>query len=201
MRQIFARLHRVALPAFFALLLLTACYLPANGQSTRSIGTTGRRIDEINKQAEKFQRDELNREMRGKRLSEEELKERAARKARIEEDLEGLQTEYNNIVEKLNLRETIGPAFASEAADRIHERASRLRHDLIFHDKPADDNAETLPARPDGGSVSLHKLCTEIHAFLTSPVLDNPAIVDVRESARTRDTLDRIIQISDILRH
>ena len=178
--------------------VLLACVPIVAAQAPRSISNVGRRLDDFNKQGQKADRDEMEREMSGRKPTPEERREAEIKKAHIKEDLATLQSSYNDIVVKLQSREKFGEEYVAAMTERISKTGSRLLHDIHLPAvKPApakSDNPTTPPA------ISLKALCVEIYAFLTSPVFET-GVLDIKESAKARETLERVIYISDSLRH
>src|SRR5688572_11444993 len=85
----------------FALTMLVcvgAFCVESNAQSARTLNTVERRIENFNNQGLKAERDEMNKELRGKKPSVDEMKRAAALKAQLKEDLESLQEEYNLLI-------------------------------------------------------------------------------------------------------
>jgi hypothetical protein len=67
------------------------CFLTVSNaiaQSSRQPANVFRRIDEINRQAEKIERDKMNRELKGGNTSPVDTRQTQAIKAQIKEDLE-----------------------------------------------------------------------------------------------------------------
>lgn len=170
------------------------CATSINAQTTRTLSSTERRIDEFNRQSEKVARDELNREMHGRKPTKEELRIAAARKAEIKKGFDELQAAYNDIVTKLHAKEAPSDAFVFEVTDQISRGANRLRSNLTFPERVANATASVEPE-----PASLRVLCLKIYAFLTNPIFETPDVIDVRETERARDTLDSIIRASESL--
>lgn len=190
-----------AVTTFSLLLAVVVFDFPAAGQGTRSISSTGRRIDEINRQAAKAERDELNRELSGNRPTREALKVAAAKNAEIREDLANLQAEYNKIVLKIQMREAITDAFGVEAGENLQRYANRLKSNIVFPEKKKDES-EKVTAEPDiSVKASLVKVCQRIYDFITSPAIENPAVLDIEAAVKARDALDDIARISERLQH
>lgn len=171
-----------------------AYVIPAEAQAPRSISSTGRRLDEFNRQSEKVARDELDREMRGRKPTAEERRQTEARKEQIKEDFEGLQAAYNEILTKLHAQEHLSDAYVSDITAKIAKSGARLRHNIAFPERTDG------PEKPDASSSpgSIKDLCLLIHKFLTNPVFET-GVLDVIDAGKARDTLDKIIHISESL--
>jgi hypothetical protein len=167
----------------------------AAGQSTRTLSTVGRRIDDFNKQSDKVARDEMDREMRGRKPNAEERRLAEIKKAQLKEDFETLQKAYNDIVTKLHAKETLSAEYISEITEAIGKSASRLRHNIEF---PVAEAGKKAPDQVSP-TVSIASLCLQIHAFLTSPIFET-GVLDIAAAEKARDTLDAIIHTSGALR-
>jgi hypothetical protein len=103
-----------------------AFLIAAIAQSSRQPANVFRRIDEINRQAEKIERDKMNRELKGGNTSPVDTRQTQAIKAQIKEDLEGIQFAYNQIVVNLQSRDEIDPNFIREVNAKVKKYAERL---------------------------------------------------------------------------
>ena len=190
----------VLLSVVFAVAATFVFSLSVNAQASRNPSATARRIEEFNKQSERVSRDEMNREMGRKKPSAEEIRKAKAIEAEIKEDLDALQTDYNDAVEKLNERGEITGAFASEIAGRIQKHAERLKNNIKFPESEDDEpiSAEKSP------QVSIRKklvaLCTNILAFFDSPMFASPNILDIPSAQKARRSLETVIRKSSELK-
>jgi hypothetical protein len=175
---------------------MVGCVILADAQATRTLSSTGRRLDEFNRQTEKVARDELDREMHGRKPTEEERRKAAARKAEIKEDFESLQAAYNEIVTKLHAQQPLSDTYVSDVSGKIAKSGSRLRHNIEFPEEKSDGSRPQESAQPP---ASLKSLCLLLHAFLTSPVFET-GVLDVVEAGKARDNLDKIILNAESLR-
>ncbi|MGQ0542043.1 MAG: hypothetical protein ACT4O9_09370 [Blastocatellia bacterium] len=180
--------------------LLSVAAAEINAQATRSLSNLGRRLDEFNKQNDKVARDEMNREMNGRKPSKEELQRAARIKSETKEDLEALQTEYNEIALKLNARVKIEDSFVRNITGSIHKHASRLHSNMVFP-KP-EENEVRAPSKSVQADVRLQlkDLCSRIFDFLTNPMIENPNIIDISSAKSARLSLESVIEISNRIR-
>lgn len=167
------------------------------GQATRNVSSAARRLDDFNQQTEKVARDAMNREMRGKKPTKEELEKAARIKAETKEDLEGLQAQYNLIVEKLG-GGIPSAEFAAEASAKTNKHASRLRSNIVFPKTP-EGAVETPVQVPAETRKRLRELCLKIYEFLTNPMIENPSVLDLKAANSARASLDAILLLSDHL--
>lgn len=184
----------------FLAVLLSVAAAEINAQATRSLSNLGRRLDEFNKQNDKVARDEMNREMNGRKPSKEELQNAARIKSETKEDLEALQAEYNEIALKLNARVKIEDSFVRNLAGSIHKHASRLHSNMVFPKQ--DENEIRPPIRSVQADVrlQLNDLCSRIFEFLTNPMIENPNIIDISSAKSARLSLESVIEISNRIR-
>jgi len=166
----------------------------ADAQTARTLSTTGRRLDEFNRQSERAARDELRREMRGRKPTEEERRQTAAKKEQIGEDFEGLQAAYNEILTKLHALEHLSEAYVSDATAKIAKSGARL-HNIAFPERKTGDSEKAEASSTQG---SIKDLCLLMHQFLTNLVFET-GVLDVIEAEKARDALDKIIQTSENL--
>jgi hypothetical protein len=171
------------------------CVLVAEGQTSRTLSSAGRRLEEFNRQTEKAARDELRREMRGRRPTAEDRRQTQAKKEQIREDFEALQTAYNEILTKLHAQEQLSEAYVSDITAKIIKSGGRLRHNIAFPNSNAVDSENT-----ELSSGSIKDLCLFMHKFLTNPVFET-GVLDVIEAEKARHALDKIIQIAGSLQH
>ena len=163
-------------------------------QASRGISAAGRRVDDFTQQTDKAARDAMTREMRGRKPTKEELANAARIKSETKEDLEGLQGQYNLIVEHLS-GGTPSPELSAAALSKINKHASRLRSNIVFP-KPAEDMAETPAVIPNDTRKLLRETCTRIYEFLTNPMIENPNVLDLKAADSARKSLDLIITLS-----
>jgi hypothetical protein len=186
-----------------ALTLLVACVgfaIDTNGQGARQPNNIARRLDDFNNQSVKAERDEMNKELRGKKPSAEELKRVAALKAQLKEDLESLQEAYNTLVTKLKASEPMPPKLAAEVGERVHLRSERLLKNLNLPAPKSPDTGETKSYTGDTNTL-LRSMCSLLFKFITDPMFESPSAIDVESGAKARLTLEELIRLSDHIRH
>ncbi|HVF29648.1 MAG TPA: hypothetical protein VNA22_01710 [Pyrinomonadaceae bacterium] len=184
---------RLLIVIAFACVLFTTATVNTSAQATRNI--VGRRLDDFNKQTEKVARDEMGREMHGRKLTPEERRIAEAKKAQIKEDFEKLQTVYNEILTRLHAKETFSDQYVADTSERVAKSGARLRENIEFPVRTEDEKSTTVSPQ----SVSIKLLCVQIHAFLTNPIFEI-GVLDVTEAAKARDALEKVIKTSEELR-
>ena len=115
-----------------------------------------------------------------------------------EEDFNRILTLHNEIVRAISSKDTLNYRFVSEATAEIKKRGTRVQSTLALHlsneDAPVKEKAE--PEIKD----SLIKLCKEIRAFVTNPMIENPNTVDAQQLVRARRDLESFIQLSGLIK-
>jgi hypothetical protein len=155
----------------------------------------------MDRAVQKAERDQLNKEMTGKRPSREELQRAAAVRAQVKKDLETLQEHYNQLLTLLqnNVRPDI--AAIDEIAGMVNKHAESLKANLKLPvPGPAAESDEKL-AEASGTFRSLSsRLCVTLYAFLTDPFLDTLSVVDVEKSEKAGLVLEELIRLSEQVR-
>lgn len=168
-------------------------------QSPRAIIPVERRVDQLNRQIERSERDGLSREIKGKNRNPEDSKQSLAIKAQIKEDFEALQTTYNKIV--LNLQSNaLERDFVLQATDDIKKSASRLKENLALPKPEENANVETAAKEEnnlDDRRKSLRALCSHIYNFITNPIFNEPTGLDIEQAAEAERELEIIINLSE----
>lgn len=190
-----------------ALLSTAACFLTAltvAAPAQRTLYPVDRRIEQINRQNRDFERDKMNREMKGSAQNPEYAKRTQAIKTQIKEDLEGIQAAYNEIVTELQSGDgaPLKHDFVTQAAAKVKKHADRLKINLALpepdSDKAAATKSETKPEeKPETDRQSLLALCRHIYKFVTNPIFDAATGLRVELAVKARDDLEKIIQLSE----
>jgi hypothetical protein len=118
--------------------------------------------------------------------------------AQTEEDFTRILTLHNEIARALASKKDLDYHFVSEAMAEIKKRASRVQSTLVLH--PSSEDAP-VKEHPDAEiKDSLIKLCKEIRSFVTNPIIENPNTVDAVQLPRARRDLERLIQLSGLIK-
>lgn len=184
-------------PYFF--LVAVSLFAFANSvqtQSTRQISAMERRIETINRQAREYEREEMQREGNGRTTATQNKRPAKVIRAEIEEDLNGLQNSYNQIVTTLQSRREITDAFAKDSASSIKKYAERLKLNLSLPE-PNDKEKTVAETLPDGTRKSLSALCKHIYAFITNPIFETTTGMNVEHSVKARQSLDTVIALAE----
>lgn len=185
-----------ALPLVFLLAFFTILTADLDAQVNRGISAAGRRMDDWDNARSKADRDNMQKEMRGRKPTKEELRNAARIKAETKEDLEGLQENYNDIILKLSGGQRPETSFAVDVASKVNKHATRLKANIVFP-KPEKEE-ETKPIEVDGDlRKQLRELSTLIYQFLTNSMVENPNVLDLGAAHAARRQLDAIILLSE----
>ena len=166
-------------------------------QSTRTVTPVDRRIEQINRQIQRSERDNMTREMKGENRKAVNSRQSQAIKTQIKEDFEALQTAYNKIV--INLQSGSSERdFVLEAAADVKKYAARLKDNLAL---PEPEKVVTNEAEEElnlnDRRKSLRTLCQHIYNFVTNPIFNEPTGLDVDKAANAGREIDKIIEISE----
>ncbi len=166
-------------------------------QSTRTVTPVDRRIEQINRQIQRSERDDMTREMKGENRKAVNSRQSQAIKTQIKEDFEALQTAYNKIV--INLQSgSFERDFVLEAAADVKKYAARLKDNLALPE-PEKDVANKAEAELglNDQRKSLRTLCQHIYNFVTNPIFNEPTGLDVEKAASAGREINKIIEISE----
>jgi hypothetical protein len=181
---------------FFAALVASAAFsLPVAAQ--RPSYPINRRIEEINRQTTESERDALNRELRGDSKRTENAKQKQALREQIKKDLEGIQSEYNQIVLNLKPNADVSRDFLIETAGNIKGYAARLKINLALPEAKDEKSKDAPEEKPENARQTLLALCKHIYNFVTNPIFETPTGLDIEQSSRAQKDLEAIIQISE----
>jgi hypothetical protein len=115
-----------------------------------------------------------------------------------EEDFNRILTLHNEIVRAISSKDNLNYQFVSEATAEIKKRGSRVQSNLALGLSPEDARVEEK-AEPEIKD-SLIKLCKEIRAFVTNPMIENPNTVDAQQLVRAKRDLEGFIQLSGLIK-
>ncbi len=160
----------------------------------------GRRIEEMNRQAEQYEREE-----RGRIEKRDESRDRKPRRAttvQVREDFGRIQIIYNELVLALSHGRPLEDNFISDAIEGINKSASRLKSNLAL---PRIDDMEKPQKKENGFAEvklerSLTLLCSHISNFVTNPLFESSGALDVELSIKASRDLNEIIELSDHLK-
>lgn len=172
--------------------VLVASEITAFGQ--RSPSSIQRRVDQLNRQGEQFERDNLGREVKGDKTD----RSRSQALIAVKKDLESLQADYNQIVLAIAANKSADDAQILLTVAQINECSLRLKHSLAFP-QPTDDRRKA-PATVEGARQTESPLMTlrkHIYSFVMNPLFETPAVLDLEQAKNATRDLDKIIELSE----
>ncbi len=180
-----------------ALCLVTTAATSSPAQSRTS--TIERRIDDMNRQRQQYDRETLRDRPGGKDEKLANQKSAQAIASQVKQDFERIQSVYNDIVIAMSASDTLDNRFVSEATTEIMKRASRLKTNLVL---PAPQDTEQGAAKEAGLSDDqlkprLKKLCLHIVSFVTNPLFETSGVLDIEQSTKASRDLESIIKVSE----
>jgi hypothetical protein len=118
--------------------------------------------------------------------------------AQTDEDFKRILTLHNEIVRVITSKNSLDYQFVSEATAEIKKRGSRVQSTLVLGLR-AEDEPVKVAMEPEIKD-SLIKLCKEIRAFITNPMIENPNTVDAQSYIRAKRDLESFIQLSALIK-
>lgn len=180
-----------------ALCLVTVMQNPAFAQSGRSPTSVGRRIEQLNRQSEQYERDKQSRDIKGEADKPGDRRRAQAAAAQVRQDFESLQAGYNQIVLAMASKEGFNYDSISDAVAEVKKCSTRLKDHLSLP-RPKDDKAQEVGSVAVTGQIEelLLALRKHLYSFLTNPLFESPAVLDVEQAGKASRDLERIIELS-----
>lgn len=166
----------------------------ASAQATRPIASVERRIQTMDQQSRQYEIENMGRDEKTPQFNAKRSREI---KNEIAEDLNSLQTIYNEIVLTLQDKTEPSPTVIQASFENVKKRATRLKTNLVLP-KPAEtalekDTSITPVELPKKGLRSLAKL---IYELITNPIFESTAGLDVKLAGKATQDLDTLIAFS-----
>lgn len=158
-----------------------------------------RRLEELNRQAEQYERDRQQREIQAREESTADRLRAQSTVTQVKEDFGRIQTIYNDVVLALSAGKTLDEAFIAKSAAGINKCATRLRSNLALP-QSVDKNLERQNQSEDPPLKSVKILLNHISKFVTNPLFQSPGVLDIELSTRASRDLDEIIHLSERIR-
>lgn len=183
-----------------ALCLVTVMGNPAFAQSGSRPSPIDRRIEQLNRQSEQYERDKLGRDIKGGAKNPNDRKRAQAVAAQVKQDFEHLQTGYNQIVLAMASKEGFNYDSISGAVAEIKKCSARLKDNLSLP-QPKDGKEQEAGSEAVTGQIetTLMTLRKHLYSFLTNPQFESPAVLDVEQAGKASRDLDKIIELSKSL--
>lgn len=200
MKNLYHRGKAAAILIGAALCLLTMMENAALAQTGRSATSVGRRIEQMNRQGEQYERDKLGREIKGEADTPNERRRAQALAAQVRQDFQSLQAGYNQIVLAMASKEGFSYDSISGAVAEIKKCSTRLKENLSLP-RPKDDKDQEAGSEAVTGQTEelLLTLRKHLYSFLTNPLFESPAVLDVEQAGKASRNLDSIIELSKSL--
>ncbi|HJQ67613.1 MAG TPA: hypothetical protein VKA70_01470 [Blastocatellia bacterium] len=143
-----------------------------------------------------------NREMALRNLGKDrQLSEQQQKLAlkQIKDDFERMQAVNNEMMRTVSTAETLDYKTISDTLSEITKRAKRLKSNLRMDD---GERGEALKAAYEGVEVkqSLYRLDGLIMSFVTSPLFQNPTVINTNLRSKANRDLEGIIEMSQGVR-
>jgi len=192
------KIFRIPSLGVLALLIPFAC--PIAAQQPPVKGPPADRTNPDRRRMQEMSRREIQLRNYG-HLPNENRDERSLRAiaAQVEEDFQRILIRHNEIARAASGDRSLDYHFVSDASAEIEKRASRLRSRLVFYKAPEVEKlVSDAPGSYDVAQMkdALINLCKKIRSFVTNPVIENPGTVDLKESVRAGQDLERLIELS-----
>ena len=185
-----------------AVCLVIVMQHPAFAQSGRSPTSVGRRIEQLNRQSEQYERDKLSRDIKGEADKPGDRRRAQAAAAQVRHDFESLQAGYNQYVLAMAAKEGFNYDSISGAVAEVKKCSTRLKDSLSLP-RPKDGKAQEAGSEAVAGQVEelLMTLRKHLYSFLTNPLFESPTVLDVEQAGKAGRDLERIIELSKSIEH
>lgn len=185
-----------------ALSLVIASEGPAFAQRSGSRpAPVDRRLEQLSRQADEYERDKLSRDLKGPPDKPSERSLDPALATQIKQDFEGLQAGYNRIVIAMAAKEGLNLDSVLSALIEVKKCSTRLKGNLALPRpngaKDKEEHREVDPAQIGGSLLTLRK---HIYNFVTNPLFEARAALDIEKATEASRDLDRIVELSESIR-
>jgi hypothetical protein len=189
-------LFTAALALFFFTLSSNKTLAQSSGSRPSPID---RRVEEMNRQREQYDRDTLRDGL--DRKSQRPADQKAAREItlQVKQDFEHIQSVYNQIVLVMTANSALDYKFIYDATGEVKKSASRLKRNLALPEPEPDEASAKKEADLTQEAIkpSLLKLCSHIVSFVTNPLFETSGVLDVEQSIKASKDLEKVIELSD----
>jgi hypothetical protein len=121
--------------------------------------------------------------------------------AQVKKDFEDLQAAYNRIVIAMASKQRLDHDSVMASVADVHRCAARLKDNLALPQTKGDEGAAARvgspPARMEESLMTLRK---HIYDFVTNPLFEAAAGLDVVQAGKAARDLERIIELSEGIR-
>lgn len=171
---------------------LTISFLSVVDAQAPRVSSAERRVDLLNRQGKLSDLENMG---RAKKEGPDAKRTRQIR-LEIEEDFSRLQAAYNVVLVAVQSKEELAADFPRKWGPTIRKHADRLKANLALPQLAEEEpkKADLPPARPD--KKILRALCKGIYDFITNPIFEPAASLDVVNASKARRDLELIIYLS-----
>ena len=120
----------------------------------------------------------------------------------VSEDFQRILTRHNELVRAIAVNQSLNYQFISDAMSEIKKRSTRLQSSLKLQ-KPetTTENSKTESALIGMKTKDeMVLLCKQIESFVKNPIIEKPGTVDAQALDKARNDLQRIVELSDVIR-
>ena len=120
----------------------------------------------------------------------------------VSEDFQRILTRHNEIVRAIAANQSLNYQFISDATAEIKKRSTRLQSSLKLQ-KP---ETTTANAKTESTLIGMETkdqmilLCKQIESFVKNPIIENPGTIDAQALEKARNDLQRIVELSDVIK-
>lgn len=169
----------------------------AQGRSPSSIQ---RRVDQLNRQGEEYEREQLNEDLKGKPSQPKDRRREQTLAAELQQDFKHLQENYNTIVLAMEAKTGFSYESISDSIIEINKCSTRLRQNLAL---PQPEVKTEKGKQPDPGLQTkelLMSLRKHIYSFVTNRLFESHGVLDLEQAKAASNDLDRIIDLSKTIK-
>lgn len=181
--------------AFLALPLLVLALVTTDttAQASRQVTAVERRIQTMEQQSKQYEMDNMGRDDKRPPVDAKRAREI---KNEIAEDLNGLQSAYNEIV--LALQNTGEPSELAvrEQANGVRKKAERLKTNLVLPKSVEPEEKALEPPTGETRKKQMRTLATLIYDLITNPLFESTSGLDVKLARKASRDLDGLIAFS-----
>jgi hypothetical protein len=201
MKEFHTGVKTLVVLVFAALCFIAVSENSASAQSGRAPTSIQRRVDELNRQGEQYEREQLDADLKGRSDKPSDRKRAQAVVASVEQDFKELQAGYNQIVLAMAAKEGFNYESISDAISEIAKCSIRLKQNLKL---PRPNEGQEKMVQLEAGSERIEdRLLTlrkHIYSFVTNPLFESQGVLNVEQAKTASQDLDKIIELSKNLK-
>jgi hypothetical protein len=184
--------------AFLALplLALTLSTIDTKAQANRQVTAIERRVQTMDQQSKQYELENMGRDDKKPKVDAKRAREI---KNEIGEDLNALQTAYNEIVLSLQDKTEITNDRVNSQSANIRKRATRLKANLALP-KPEEPTSpiEESTLAMESPKKQLRSLAKMVYELITNPIFESTSGLDVKLAGKATQDLDALIAFTTV---